>query len=273
MAEEEYPRDAALRQLGERTSFEVSLDYDYLAVKVLDEDPALAAQMANYFIAQLNKRHIEMSAGSAAENREFIERRLQEAELALDSAQAELQQFQERNGLLEIEAQATALMGALGEAQGEIARAEVQYEALRSQLGDDNPDVQSALAGLTSARAARDRLTGGGEAVMPVPIRQLPAVGREYAQIYQELRTQEEILKVVRPLYEQAALSESRQASAVQVLDPAIPPERKAEPRRSLIVLSAMVASVLLATLLLLAVSAWREHRGEILGRLRVSQA
>lgn len=264
-----HPRDAALRELDRRTSFEVSLDYDYLAVKVLDEDPAQAARIANYLIERLNERHITMSAGSAAENRLFIEERLREAEFALDSAQADLQRFQERSGLIQIETQASALMDALGQAQGQIAQAEVQYEALRSQLGDENPDVQSARSALATARASRDRLSGGGEAVLPVPMQRLPALGREYAQIYQELRTQEEILRVVRPLYEQAVLSERREASAVQVLDAAVPPQRKAEPRRSLIVISAMVGAGVLSVLLLLAVSGWRRQREQVLGRLR----
>lgn len=265
----EHPRDAALREFGQRTTFEVSLDYDYLAVKVLDEDPVQAARIANYLIERLNERHITMSAGSASENRLFVEERLREAEFALDSAQADLQRFQERSGLIEIETQASALMNALGQAQGQIAQAEVQYEALRSQLGDENPDVQSARAALASARASRERLSGGGDAVLPVPVERLPALGREYAQIYQELRTQEEILRVIRPLFEQSVLAERREASAVQVLDPAVPPQRKAEPRRSLMVLSAMVGAGTLLVLLLLAVSGWRQQREHVLARLR----
>lgn len=267
------PREAAARELGERTTFEVSLDFDYLAVKVLDEDPQQAAQMANFLVERLNARHIEMSAGSAAENRRLLEKRVQEADVALDSAQASMQAFQERNGVVELEAQASALVEALGTAQGQVAQAEVSYQALLSQYGDENPDVIAAQAAVASARSSLDRLAGGGEAVMPVPMQRLPSLGRQYASIYQELRTQEEILKAVRPLYEQSVMTERMETSAVQVLDPAVAPARKAEPRRTVIVLSVVVAVATLLAFFLIVLAAWREQGQGILTRLRASES
>lgn len=263
------PRTAAVKRLSENTTFDVSLDYDYLAVQVLDEDPNLAAQMASYFADELNRRNILLSASSAAENREFLEVRLQEAEAALDSALAELQQFQEQSGIVEVDVQAEALMSALADAQGQVAQAEAQYRALRSQFGDENPDVSAAREVFQSARSQVRRLTGGTEAVMPVPLRQLPALSRQYALILAELRTQEAILEVIRPLYEQAVLTERQETNAVQVLDPAIPPDRKAKPRRTLIVLASAVSAGILLSLTVLA-GAWVRERGsETARRLR----
>ena len=99
--------------------------------------------------------------------------------------------------------------------------------------------------------------------MMPVPIRQLPAVGRRYAQLTVELTTQKAILEVVRPLYEQSVLTERQEVSAVQVLDPAIPPTRKAEPRRSLLVLAATTSAGLLIILIVIVV-AWLRERGPV---------
>ncbi|GAB5537194.1 MAG: GumC family protein [Rubricoccaceae bacterium] len=259
--EEPVPEGAALRQLAENTDFPVSLDYDYLGVQVLDRDPTRAAQIANVLVGLLNERHIEMSASSARENRLFLERRLTEAETELDSVLAEMQAFQEQSGVVEIESQTTALMTAVAEAQGQLARTEVEYEALRSLYGDENPDVQAAAAAVASARRQVSGLAGGDQAMMPVPIRQLPAVGRRYAQLTVELTTQKAILEVVRPLYEQSVLTERQEVSAVQVLDPAIPPTQKAEPRRTILVLGAAFAAGLLITALVL-LATWLRQRG-----------
>ena len=192
-------------------------------MQVLDRDPNRAALMANRFVEILNERHIELSASSARENRLFLERRLTEAEAELDSVLAELQAFQEQSGVVEIEAQTDALMSAVADAQSQLARTEVEYEALRSLYGDENPDVQAAAAAVASARRQVAGLAGGDQSMMPVPIRQLPAVGRRYAELTVELTTQKAILEVVRPLYEQSVLTERQEVSAVQVLDPAIP--------------------------------------------------
>ena len=259
--EEPAPEEAARRQLAENTDFPVSLDYDYLGIEVLDRDPNRAAQMANHLVELLNERHIEMSASSARENRLFLERRLTEAETELDSVLAELQDFQEQSGVVEIEAQTDALMTAFAEAQGQLARTEVEYEALRSLYGSENPDVQAAAAAVASARRQVSGLTSGDQAMMPVPIRQLPAVGRRYAQLTVELTTQKAILEVVRPLYEQSVLTERQEVSAVQVLDPAIAPTRKAKPRRTILVLGAAVAAGFLITLLVL-LGTWLRQRG-----------
>ena len=267
--EKASPRDEAVAALSANTGIGVDLEYDYLSVRVLDESPERAADIANYYVAVLNRRHIALSSGSAAEQREFLETRLNEAELALDSARQAMQAFQERNGVVQLESQAEALMGAIGAARGQVAEAEVRYQALRSQYGDENPDVSAARAAVSSAQSQLNRLTGGEDAVMPIPLQQFPAVGRQYGQLMQELKTQEAILTAIRPMYEQAAMSERRDASAVQVLDPAVPPSRKAEPRRSIIILSATLAAPILALLLLLTWALVRENGARVFSRLR----
>ena len=267
------PREGAVARLRGRTEYSVSLDYDFLAVRVLDEDPERAAMMANAFVELLNQRNIELSTNSAAENRLFMERRLSDAETDLDSVLTEMQAFQERYGIVELESQAEALMGALSAAQVEVARADVLYESLRSLYGEENPEVTAARAAVTAAQSQRDRLTSGSQAVMPVSIAQLPAVGRQYALLRAELESQKAILEVVRPLYEQAALTERQEISAVQVLDPAVPPARKAEPKRSVLVITAAFAAGLLASLLVVLV-AWYRQSGRALGkRLRAASA
>ena len=259
--EEPSPREAAIAELYERAAFEVNLDYDYLLVSVLDEDPRRAAQMANAFVEVLNRRHIEMTSSSAATNRAFLEERLGRAYAELDSAQAELQAVQERSGVVEPEAQAGALMEALARGQGQVALAEAQYQALLSQYGPENTDVQAAQAALTSARRQVAQLSAGGDAVMPVPLRQLPRVQRQYQGAMQEMLIQKQIVETILPQYEMAALQEKRDADAVQVLDAARPPTRKAEPRRSLIVIGATLSAFLVALALALAL-AWLRRSG-----------
>lgn len=271
LAEEEYPHAVAVAELYERAAFDVSLDFDYLAVSVLDESPQRAAQMANFFVERLNERHIEFQSSNAAEYRQFLQTRLEQANTDLDSAQAELQALQERSGVIDPGAQAEALFSSLASAQAGVTAAEIQYQALLSQYGPDNPDVQAAQAAVGAARRQVGQLTGGGEAAMPVPLRGLPRVQRQYASAMQELEIQRAIIETIQPLYEQAALQEQREADAVQILDPAAPPVRKAEPRRSILVIAATLSAFLVAVAVTLLLTWVRRQGPDLLSRLRAS--
>ena len=267
------PVAAAVGRLAERTDFDVSLDYDYLAIQVLDEDPERAAQMANTFVEILNRENIRLNQASASTYRIYLERRLERAEMDLDSLLAEMQGFQEQYGGVEPDAQSAALMESLSSAGALVAEAEVAYEMIRSEFGDENEQTRTARAGLTAARAQRDRLTGGADAVMPIAIGRLPAVGRRYAQLQQGILLQGEILKELQPLYEQSLLTERRHSDAVQVVDAAIPPARKAEPRRSLLVIAATVSAGLLLTMLILGVAVVRRWAPAVGARLAAAGA
>ena len=271
LEDEENPRQRAIAQLYERAEFEVSIEYDFLGVYVLDEDPTRAAQMANFFVERLNERHIDLTSSSAASNRQFLEARLTRAYADLDSAQAALQGIQERSGVIEPEAQAGALMEALARGQGQVALAEAQYQALLSQYGPENTDVQAAQAALTSARRQVAQLSAGGDAVMPVPLRQLPRVQRQYQGAMQEMLIQKQIVETILPQYEMAALQEKRDADAVQVLDTATPPTRKAEPRRSIIVIAATLSAFLLAVVFVIGLGLARQTLPGVRARLRAA--
>jgi len=265
-----HPREAALGMFKyERFGFDVSLDYDYLSISVLDEDPAKAAAMANFLVERLNERNIEFQASSAAQNRQFLETRLDRAYAELDSTQAQLQALQERTGVIEPSAQAEATFSALAAAQAEVATAEVAYQAILAQYGSENPDVEAARVAVDAARQQVARIAGGSGA-LPA-LRGLPRVQRAYTQLLQEQAVQRAIIETVQPLYEQAALEEQRTTDAVQILDRARPPTRKAEPRRSVAVLAATFSGFIVAIALMLAIALLRLTGPSVLERLRQS--
>ncbi|MDX1438543.1 MAG: lipopolysaccharide biosynthesis protein, partial [Rubricoccaceae bacterium] len=258
------PRGDAIKELRNHFEFEVALDFDYLAIRVLDRNPEKAARMANYFVEVLNREHMRLTSASARQNRESVGRRLEEAHAALDSAQVELQEFQELHGVLDVQEQGAAFFQSLATMRATIAQLEIQYGSLRRQFGDENPQTAAARDALREARASLSRYTSGADDLMPVPMRDLPEVSRRYAEIYQEVVTQTSILEVIQPLYEQARFSEEREAQAVQVLDPAIPPVRKARPQRKIIVIAGVLSVVMITCMYVLALAWWRRNRTAI---------
>lgn len=268
LADEPHSEMLTLDQLARNIDFTVDLQLDYLGITVFDQDPRRAAQMANYFVEVLNDRNEALALEGASAYRRYIEDRYNEAEIALDSARAELQSTQERYGVIELPAMAQGMMQSLASSRGEVIQAEIQYNALLSEFGPDNPQVQAMKEALATAQQAEQSLIDGQEAVMPVPMRNLPSVANEYARSYQDVLLQQAIIEGARPLLEQARFDEQRERTAVQVLDEAVAPVLKARPSRSFIVLSSTVAGGLLAMMFALAFTGYKRYRQEWSDRL-----
>lgn len=265
------PREEALHHLTANVAFPVDEDYEFLSVVVIDQDPQRAANMANFFVRQLNEVNIELASQSASTYRQFVERRYQEAELALDSVMTAGQDFQRRYGIIDLDVQTQAYFTQMAELRGREAASEIQAEALRAQYGPENEDVRMLDQMAASTRARVDELLSGREGVLPVPQGQMANVAREYLDLKREGTVQQQILEVVRPLVEQARFEEEKRVEAVQVVDAAVPLTKKVKPRRSILVATATLSGFLLACLFVLTLSAWRRNAGEIARRLRAA--
>jgi uncharacterized protein involved in exopolysaccharide biosynthesis len=266
----EDPRGFAIRALREASDFVVALEYDYLEVVIVDRDPERAAAMANFFVVQLNERNAALSSEAARQSRSYIEQRVGEIEASLDSARTQLQAFQERYGLVELEQQAASALTAAAQLRAEAATLSIQYEALRGQYGSENPQVLAARRARDAAQRQLTSFLGGSDALLPVSLEDLPAVSREYAELLQQQILYGRLLEAAYPIYEQTLLQERRETESVQVLDAAEPPKRKFKPRRSLLVIGAGASAFLLLCLYVLG-TAWLETNGAaVRARLRV---
>ena len=270
VGDEPDPQGAARAALyAGNLAFEIDLEFEFLAISAFDTDPQRAAQIANFAVEELNRRNQSLAVEGASRYRTYVEERYREIETDMDSARAEMQAFQERNGVVELPSTAQAFMASIASARAEVAQAEIQYQGIAALAGPDNPQVIAAREALAAARAEQRSLEGGGESFMPVPLQRLPAVANEYASLTQELMIQQALMENARPLYEQARFDEERDRVAVQVLDEAVPPKRKARPRRSIMVIIATISAGLLASLFALAASWLKQNRAFLAARLR----
>ena len=150
---------------------------------------------------------------------------------------------------------------------------EIEYEALKAQYGPENARVQTAYSAYSTARLKSRQALEGQEQVFPVSRQEFPTVFREFIDLEQELLTQKSILEVITPLVEQARFQEERKFQAVQVVDAAIPPERKAKPKRSIIVIGATMSAFLVAVLFVLGFEWWRKNYPYISRRIQEARS
>ena len=264
--ESETPWRDTRKMLADNSSFEIDQEFDFLAVSVFDQDRQRAAAMANFFVDELNRVNVELSTESARRYRTFVERRYEETVAALDSATAELLDYQQEYGLLELEEQSRAFLELLAQYRATLVEAEIEYQALLLEYGEGNPVVKSARNRLQAARMKEQELLQGQDPLMPVALSDIPEVARGYGQALRDVMIYERIIEFARPLLEQAIFEERREAPAVQVLDRAVVAEWKAKPKRAYIVIGATL-SVFILMLVYIALLDWLRRNRTHLAR------
>jgi uncharacterized protein involved in exopolysaccharide biosynthesis len=224
-----------------------------IKVTVEDKDPQVAADIANFYVSNLDHLNQTLSVSKARENRKFIEQRVAETQVALIKVENALKEFQTQNRTVAIEAQSKAMIEATATIQAQIMAQEVQLQVMGSYLSPDNPDVARVRSSISelrkqlqimeSGKAGKDRLPG--DRLRPA-ITSVPALALEYGRLARDLKIQETLYALLISQYEQAKLTEARDTPTVQVLDPAVPAEKKSRPKISLNLLIAGMLSLLI---------------------------
>lgn len=247
--------EKALRELKANTVFEYQ-DDDYITIEVEDKDPRRAASMANYFVDLLNEMSIRLGTQEARSNREFIGNRIDESREVLHAAEESLKTYQEKSGII-ITPEQSASVSSIAELYAMKVKKEVEVGILERTATPDNEALQQARLEL---REFERKLSG------------LPKTGIESLRLYRAVATQQKILEVLLPLFEQARINEQKDIPVLLVLDKAVPPERKVKPQRLLIVFVMTVLILFLSVLAVLIMHAGAARMGGSSGEPRAGR-
>ncbi len=254
------PLKDAIETLADNVEFIIDEEYEFLSVEVYDKDPQRAADMANFFVRRLDEINNRLSAQTAGLFRAYVEKRYGEAQETRSALLDSLQAFQQRYGVFDMEAQTQAYFSQLAEMRTSALQFEIQYEALRDQLGPNNPQVRNLENLIRAANGKYQDALDGREQVLPIARKDAPVAFRHYLDFMLDKTIQEKTLEIVAPLLEQAKFEEQRQSEAVQVLDPAVPPVLKAKPKRSIICIMATLSTFIMAIVFVLLYEWWKRN-------------
>ena len=209
-----------------------------IAVDVEDWDPKRAADMANAFVEEMVAVTKGLALTEAAQRRLFFEEQLIGANAALAKAEEGMKGFQEKTGALKVDDQARAVIQGIGSLRAQIAAKEVEYKVAQTYTTSQNPDLQRIKAELAGMKGELNKLEQKGEKGYDplMPTRRMPSVGMEYLRRLRDLKFNETLYELLAKQFEMAKLDEARDAIVIQVIDKAVPPEKKARPKTANIV-------------------------------------
>jgi uncharacterized protein involved in exopolysaccharide biosynthesis len=206
-------------------------DRGVVEVNVEDRDPKRAADMANEWVSLLDDFNKTARMTSGRKTRIFVEKRLDETRAALAAAEDTLADYQLTHKSAPLTADVSAAVDAAANLQAQRMALQVRYNMLSDLYRDDAPQMSQVRAEL----AALDRQTD-----------LLPPMAVDYARLVRNLKVQEEVFTLLTAQYEEAKIRENKDIPTVEVLDPAVPPQRRSRPVRWLFCASLTFAAVIL---------------------------
>jgi uncharacterized protein involved in exopolysaccharide biosynthesis len=204
-----------------------------ITIEVDDKDPVFAAELANAHVEELGSLLKRLAVTEAQQRRVFFEKQLASAKDKLTKADQALKASGVNGDALKSDPKA-AVEG-LARLKAGITAQEIKLATMRGYLSDSAPDfkqAQTELAALRAqvARAEQQQPTGAAGA-------------SDYVANYRDYKYQETLFELFTKQYEIARVDESREGAVIQVVDVALPPERKSKPKKAMIAAVAALAS------------------------------
>lgn len=226
-----------------------------ITIDVEDHDAQMAADMANAYVKELTLMTETMAVSEASRRRVFFAKQLESAKDKLSDAEVNLKKVQEQTGMIELEGQVKGLIANTAQLQGTIAAKEVQLSAMRSFATANNPDLirlQDELRGLNDQlfKLNKGQLSKNGD--IAIPTGKIPEVSVEYIRSLRDVKYYETIFELLAKQFEMAKIDEAKDANLIQVLDKALPAEKKSRPKSLFIVLGGILGGAFLGLLLAL---------------------
>jgi uncharacterized protein involved in exopolysaccharide biosynthesis len=231
--------------------------WDNIIIRAETPDPDFTIAVLNSVIAQLYSIQNEMNLTTARRTREFIERRMAEAEQTYRQVQDTLTDFQNEHGMIAVDEQQRALVRLSAQLETELTLKRAALSASRSFFSGEYGTVRRLQAEIAALETEIARLRGSdGATAGHLSLGDLPDLAAQYVRLAMNVEIQQRLLTLLAQQYEQAKISEVREITSFEVVDPPrIPPSAKRTRKGTVMagavigILAALVFPLLLDTL------------------------
>jgi uncharacterized protein involved in exopolysaccharide biosynthesis len=221
-----------------------------ITVTVEDKDQKRVAALANAYVEELGKLTKKLALTEAAQRRVFFEGQLEQAKNNLAAAELKLKQALETHGVTSVDSDSRAVVEMGARLRAQISAKEIQLNSMSAFVTVSNPQYQRAQEELNSLRAELAKLENGRGGNATPDGATSSQSGLENIKVLRDVKYYQMLYELLAKQYEGARLDEAKDPAIVQVLDRAAEPERRAKPKRTVIVLLSTVMALFVAIVL-----------------------
>jgi uncharacterized protein involved in exopolysaccharide biosynthesis len=239
-------QEKARADLGADTAITSGKD-GLISIEVDSKDPKLAATLANAYVAELLNLTRTLAVTEASQRRLFFQGQLEQAKNNLAKAEMALKGAIDVGGVVSVDSESRTVVETVAKLRAQVSAREVELNAMRSFVTPDHPQFKRVTEELSSLRGELAKLENGrGNEVATQPAGK---GGLENIQLLRDLKYHQMLYELLAKQYEAARLDEAKDPAVIQVLDPAVEPERKIGPKRALLVILSALASLVAVVL------------------------
>ena len=243
-------KEETINELASHTRVEVSGE-GLISLDFEDKDRERAALVANLYIEELDRINRMANTSKARNTKLFIQKRMEKTNKDLIKAEEDLRKFQEEHKTISLDEQMKTAIQTAANLKAEMVLNEIEVNVLSQNLSPSHPKIQNLQNKISQIRKQLEKLEFGNQdssseknQVLDVPFSEVPKLGLELARLTRDLKIQEAIFELLSSQYEQAKIQEAKDTPTIQILDRAIPPEKRSRPKRAMMVIFAGIASL-----------------------------
>lgn len=255
----------ARKRFEKATKTDNGLKDGLIRISVTDSDPHRAAEMANAWVEEYKRFTATLAITEASQRRLFYERQLSAAHDDLVRAEEDMKQTEQRTGVIDVEGQDRSMIASAAVLRGQLAAKQIEIRAMREFAGPGNPDLQRAQeeasgmeAQLAQMDAASDRKSGD----LVAPKGKVTQASLDYQRALREVKYRETIQDLLTRQYEGARVDEARQGALIQVVEPAVVPDRPNSRYRLWIMAGVLILAIPLGSIFAFAAEGFCILRG-----------
>jgi uncharacterized protein involved in exopolysaccharide biosynthesis len=242
----------ARKQWEKHTEIDNGLKDGLIHLSVTDRDPRRAAELANGWVEEYRRCTATLAITEASQRRLFYERQLAVAHEDLMLAEEDMKQTEQRTGVIDVEGQDRTMIASAAVLRGQLAAKQIEIKAMREFAAAQHPDLMRAQqeeAGMEAQLAAMDASSDRKTGDLVAPKGKVTQAGLDYTRAMREVKYRETVQDLLTRQYEGARVDEARQGPLVQIVDPAVIPDRPTSLYRLWIALGVLFCSLPLALL------------------------
>ncbi len=229
-------------------------------IAVETTDATLSATLANGYAEVLNT----VTKGPEKEKRRFIEKQLTKVSGELAAAEMALKAFQDEHKLVVLDEQTRLLVQKMAELESDRTRGEMTVAMQDSML--QSLGRMANLVKVESERIselARQQVLRAAIASLSAKLANLPELALQYTRLTRELAVKQKLFGILTEQLEMAKISESEESSQFEIIDRAVPPQRKSKPARAVTVVMATVVAGMFGVFAAFALEFWRRQKAK----------
>ncbi len=244
----QYMTDA-LTKLAGITNFDLT-EENILVIQATDRTPEFSRKIVTTYMEMLDRVNQKIKKTSAQNFREFLEKRLAEADDDLKQAAERVRNFQMDHKIIALEEQTRTAIEMAAKLMAEIQMKEVELHLAEKNLDPTHATVVQLKSQLVEFEKQLDKLeigAGLNSEDYIIPFSEVPDLAMQYAFLTKDLEVLKAIYTLLTQQFEQAKIQEKKDIPTLRVLDLPNLPDKKSKPQRRLIVMAAAFLSILVS--------------------------